>query len=273
MSRFADLHIHTYYSDSSSSPQEVIEQAVQAGLHCIAITDHDTIDGVRPTMEIALNFDIEVVPALELSSHIDGKDVDILGYFVDIDNEVFVRQLNIIQQARLNRIDEIIIKLNGLGIKDINAQEVCALSHSNSVGRPHVAMILQKNGVVSSLQMAFEKYLGQGAPAYVPKFKQTPQEAVEVIRKAGGVAVLAHPMLTNVDEQIPSLVRAGLGGIEVFYPNVSPTVVNFYKGIAQKHKIIPTGGSDAHGAIKPYTFIGKIKLPYEYVEELKKRRG
>lgn len=267
--RWADLHIHTFFSDSTSSPQEVITQAQACGLSCIAITDHDTVDGIMPTMSAAQPYNIEVIPAIELSSEIEGKDVHVLGYFIDYTNAELIRKLSVMQNTRGERMREMIDKLKGLGIANITFEEVSALAESDSVGRPHLATILREKGWVKNNQEAFNKYLADGAPANVPKYKQSPFEAIKLIKESGGIAVLAHPMLTKVDEHIAQLVEAGLGGLEVYYPNVSQTLIRFYEGLVRKYQILATGGSDAHGAVKKHTFIGKIKIPYTLVEKLK----
>lgn len=269
MKRLADLHIHTHFSDSTSSPAEVIEQAHENGLDCIAITDHDTVDGVQPAVEAAGTYGIEVLPGIELSSEINGKDVHILGYLLDCEQGEFVGQIRHIQNARVERMREMIGKLKAMGVDDITLKEVCALAQSDSVGRPHLATVLREKGWVKSHQTAFDKFLAEDAPAYVPKFKQTPYEAIALIRKAGGVAVLAHPMLTRVDELIPGFVEAGLGGLEVYYPNNTEHVIRFYEGLAKKYRLVATGGSDAHGSVKKHTYIGKLKIPYALVEKLK----
>ena len=266
---FADLHIHTYYSDSTASPQEVIDEARNIGLGCIAITDHDTVDGLLPTIEEGKKHNIEVLTGIELSSEINGRDVHILGYLFDLNDQFFYSQLELMQDSRIERMKGMIKKLEDLGIKGISLEEVCALSESKSVGRPHLAKILMDKGKVSSMKQAFDRYLAEGAPAYVSKYKQSPYEAIDLIRKAGVVSVLAHPMLTQIDELIPSLVEHGLSGLEVYYPNCSENIIFFYSRIAQKHKLIMTGGSDAHGKAKKNTHIGRVKVPYECVEQLK----
>lgn len=270
MTRFADLHIHTYYSDSTSSPQEVVQEALQNKLTCIAITDHDTVDGIVPTRQEAQASGLEVINGIELSSEIQGKDVHILGYCFN-DESPLVSALGKFQQARVERIGEMIEKLKGLGIDNITLEEVCRLTKSKSVGRPHLAAVLKEKKWVNDIGQAFDKYLAEDAPAYVAKYKISPVEAVELIRQSGGVAVMAHPMFTNKDEIIPSLVRAGMGGLEVYYPNCSEAVINHYAGLARKHNLIMTGGSDAHGKIKSHTYIGKKQIPYEVVEQLKER--
>jgi len=273
MEKQADLHIHTHYSDSTSSPEEVIEQAHQQGLSCIAITDHDTIDGIQPTVESARKYDIEVIAGVELSTESNGKDIHMLGYLFDYKNQELFDKLRVVQNTRIGRMEKMIEKLKEFGINDIGMEEVCSLVKSDSVGRPHLAHVLLEKGHVNSIQMAFNKYLADGAPVYVAKYKQSPFEAIELIKKYGGISVLAHPMVTGVDELIPSFVEAGLGGMEVYYPNNTKSITNFYTNIAKKHNLVMTGGSDAHGEAKKHTFVGHVKIPYDLVEELKKQVG
>lgn len=270
MTKSADLHIHTYCSDGTMSPQEVVQEAVRIGLNAISITDHDTIDGIAPAIEAARGQDLEIVPGIELSTEVNGKDVHMLGYLFNWQDSSLVAQLEIMQNARVERMKKMIEKLTALGVRDISFEEVSASARTKSLGRPHLAAMLVKKGVVSSMKDAFEKFLGEGAAAYAPKFKQAPHEAIRLIKSLGGVAVLAHPMLTNVDELIPGFVQAGLGGLEVYYPNCSDNVMQFYRNLAQKYKLLMTGGSDAHGEAKRHTFIGKLRIPYDLVDEMKK---
>jgi len=268
--KFADLHIHTHYSDSSLSPTEVVQEALENGLSCIGIADHDTLEGIDHVKKAAEGHDLEVLDGIELSSESHNQEIHILGYLFDAHSDFFHEQLIKMQQARIERMKLMIEKLLKVGVNNISLEEVSDLTKSDALGRMHLAMILQRKGWVKTPQQAFDKYLGEGECAYVKKFEQTPQEAIKLIREAGGVAVMAHPMATQRDEIIPSLVKAGLQGIEAFYPNCSPLVTEYYVNIAKKHHLVLTGGSDSHGAGKLNTFIGKMKIPYELVEELKK---
>jgi 3',5'-nucleoside bisphosphate phosphatase len=166
MTKWADLHIHTYYSDSTSSPEEVVGEAVAAGLSCIAITDHDVVDAIEPAMAAARAHDLEIIPGIELSSEINGKDIHILGYGFNYKKSPLVDKLKDIQQARLDRMAKMIEKLKTLGINNITMEEVCAKTKSNAVGRPHLATALKEKGWVKSIKAAFDKYIGEGAPAY-----------------------------------------------------------------------------------------------------------
>jgi predicted metal-dependent phosphoesterase TrpH len=268
MEKWADLHIHTYFSDGTSSPQEVLQQASSCGLSAIAITDHDTIEGILPTQHIADTYNIEVISGIEFSTEINGRDVHLLGYLFDPEHPYLTEKLVAIQNMRIQRMKEMIVKLKNLGVADIDFEEVAALTKS-AVGRPHLAAVLMKKGKVSSIREAFDKYLHEGGLAYVDKFRQTPFEAIELMKQVGGVSVLAHPMVTLIDELIPQLAQAGLTGIEAHYPNSSKDVVEFYNRLAEKNNLLVTGGSDAHGEAKRNTYIGRLKIPYELVEKLK----
>jgi 3',5'-nucleoside bisphosphate phosphatase len=272
MNGTADLHIHTYFSDSTSSPQEVVDDALKAGLACIAITDHDIVEGVSPTIEAACSHDLEVVPGIELSSEIENCDIHILGYFIDYQKGPLFEKIDVFLDARMERMKTMILNLKGVGVNNIEFEEVCALTKSRAVGRAHLAVLLQQKGWVSNIKSAFEKYLGPGCPGYAPKYKQTPFEAIELIRSSGGVAVMAHPMLTQKDELIPRFAAAGLKGLEVYYPNCMDTVTQFYERIAQKNNLIATGGSDAHGKAKSYTYVGKKTVPLDVVEQLRQAK-
>lgn len=269
MSKFADLHIHTFYSDSTSSPEEVVNEALDAKLSCIAITDHDTIDGIEPTMNLAKARGLEVLTGVELSTEVDGKDIHLLAYCFDPRNPALLSVIAQAQDGRVERMRQMIAKLKTLGVNNIEFDEVSALAHSRSLGRPHLATMLKEKGWVSDLSQAFHKYIGEEAPAYVSKFKLSPFDAIKLVRDAGGVTVLAHPMITNRDELLPAFVEAGLQGIEVYYPNYPPISIEYYEKLARKYNLVMTGGSDAHGKAKTNTYIGRAKIPYELVEKLK----
>ncbi len=167
MTRLADLHIHTLHSDSTLSPNEVIEQAYQNGLRCVGITDHDILDGIHPVMAEARKYGLEVIPGVELSCDMNGREVHILGYLFDCTHEPLMDRLKTIQDARAERMKAMIAKLKSLGIEGIQFEEVAALAKTKAMGRPHLAMILQKKGIVSDIKGAFDRYLAQGAAAYV----------------------------------------------------------------------------------------------------------
>lgn len=269
MTKLADLHIHTTCSDSTQTPEEVVVAAHEAGLSCIAIADHDTVDGIEPAIEAGQKYDIEVIPAIELSTEINKKDVHMLGYLLDYTNKEFCEVIDKVQHSRIGRMHDMINKLKELGVDNISFEEVEKMAGTKSLGRPHLAHFLVEKGWVKNRQEAFHKYLAEGQPVCVPKFKISPFEGIELIAKAGGIPVLAHPKFSEIDEHIPALVEAGLGGLEVYYPNTPPELVRFYEGIVEKHGMVATGGSDAHGDNKRHTYIGRMNVPYELVEKLK----
>jgi predicted metal-dependent phosphoesterase TrpH len=269
MEKWADLHIHTFYSDSTSSPQEVLKQAFDCNINCIAITDHDTIEGVLPTQELSVEYGIEVIPGIEFSTDWQGRDVHMLAYLYDMHHPMFIERLKYIQDMRVERMKKMIQKLKDLYNIEVDFEEVAALTKSRSVGRLHLATILLKKNRVGSIKEAFDKFLADSSPVYVADFKPTPFEIIELVREAGGLSVLAHPMVTNVDELISPLASAGLNGLEVYYPNTGENMVEHYSKLADKYNLIKTGGSDAHGQAKRNTFIGRLKIPYDIVEHLK----
>lgn len=273
MSSWADLHLHSYFSDGSNSPEEIILKAKQKELAAIALTDHDSIDGVGLAIDAGQAAGIEVIPALEFSAELESRDIHILGYFIDTRHPQLLERLSCFQTVRQERIAKMIQNLKKEGIENISYEEVRSLTRSGAVGRMHLALLMHKKGWTKSIPDAFERYIGEECQAYEPKYKQTPMEAIELIRRVGGIAVLAHPMVTQRDEIIPQLVEAGLGGIEACYPNCPETVTEFYKKLAKKHDLALTGGSDSHGQVRNYNYVGKVKIPYEWVEDLRQRIG
>jgi predicted metal-dependent phosphoesterase TrpH len=271
VSRFADLHIHTYYSDSTASPEEVIIEAKRKGLDCIAITDHDTLEAMASALAVAEEHGLELICGIELSTQMNSRDVHMLGYGMDTQDSSLLKHLQCFRASRIERMSMMIDKLKQMGINDITLEDVCAQTCSDAVGRPHLARLLIERKWVGSVSEAFLKYLGEGCPAFVPKWELDPGDAIRLIHDAGGVAVMAHPMLTNRDEIIAPLVKAGLDGLEVYYPRNTATITAYYEGLAEKHGLLRTGGSDAHGENKKNTFIGRIRIPYELVERLKER--
>ncbi|MFT5387393.1 MAG: putative metal-dependent phosphoesterase TrpH [Lysobacterales bacterium] len=270
MSKFADLHIHTSCSDGTQTPEEVVAMAHDKGFSCIAIADHDTVDAIKPAIIAARAYDMEVIPAIELSTVTNKKDVHILGYLFDYEDEDFLKVVGDVQRSRTGRMHDMIERLNALGIDNITFEEVSNFAETKSLGRPHLAKFLVEKGWVKSNQEAFDKYLAEGQPACVPKFNISTVDGIRAINKAGGIAVLAHPRASKVDEHIPKYVEAGLGGLEIYYPNTPRELIRHYEGLVKKHGLVATGGSDAHGAAKKHTYIGRMKVDYIHVERLKK---
>jgi len=266
--KFADLHLHTQFSDGTFTPEELVLHAQKHGLSCIALTDHDSVEGCARAGAAAANVMMEFIAGAELTAEHADTEVHVLGYFLDTHNAVLLERIGKFQADRQNRISEMCAALNKLGIP-LKAEAVFALANCKSPGRPHVARALVKEKLIGNLDEAFERYLKKGRPAWVPKTKMSALESVELIHQAGGLAVMAHPGLNRTDEIIPDLVAAGLDGIECFHTKHSTVMAERYLEIAEKHNLLVTGGSDCHGFSKKAPLIGTVKLPYEHVERLK----
>ena len=214
--KYADLHLHTFYSDSTFSPEEVIETANKVGLKAIAICDHDCIDGIPQCIELAKKYNIEIIPGVELTVEKEDSEIHILGYFIDWKASWFREKIKTMQQGRVNRMYKMLELLKKKGI-DIDPEEVFKLSDKGSVGRLHLALAMLKARKINYLQEAFNMYIGYLKPCYVRHIKFTPKEAMEMILKAGGVPVLAHPKVMGKDEFIKEFTKYGLKGIEVYH--------------------------------------------------------
>ena len=269
MKKYVDLHVHTVHSDSTLSPREVVDLAHQKGLAAISITDHDCIDAIAPAIECAKKYDIEIIPGVELTAEEGNLEIHILGYFIDWKSEWFAKKLVEIRTARKNRIYEMTAKLKSAGV-NIDPDKVFKLSGPGSVGRLHLAMVLYNEGHTSSISGAFRKYIGNNAPCYVRKFRLTPKEAIDMIIKLGGIPVLAHPRTLGRDDLILEMAEKGLKGIEVYHTEHPNNVTLHYEDVALENGLLVTGGSDCHGAGKGYVLLGRIKVPYRVVENLKK---
>ena len=269
--KFADLHLHTQFSDGTFTPEELAERAYKLGFGTIALTDHDTVEGCARAAFACAAAGMDFIPGSELTAEHEDTEVHILGYFLDTENPALLTRLSKFQAVRQNRIHEMVAALNKLGIP-LKAESVFALANCKSPGRPHVARTLVKEKLIGNLDEAFEKYLKKGRPAWVPKTKMSALEAVELIHQAGGLAVIAHPGLNRTDEIIPDLVAAGMDGIECFHTKHSTVMSERYLEIADKYHLLVTGGSDCHGYSKKAPLIGTVKLPYEHVEQMKVAR-
>ena len=265
--KFADLHLHTLFSDGTYTPEELVLQAQQNGLAAIAVTDHDTVEGCARAAAACAKVGIDFIPGSELTSEHRDVEVHILAYFVDTTNSDLLTEMAKFQSVRQNRIREMCAALNQLGI-GLQAEAVFALANCQSPGRPHVARALVRGKYCGSMDEAFDRFLKKDRPAFVPKFKMSCGHAIELIHKAGGLAVMAHPILNRTDEIIPEVVDTGLDGIECFHTKQNATASQRYMDIAKKYNLLITGGSDCHGMSKGRPLIGTVKLPYEHVERL-----
>jgi 3',5'-nucleoside bisphosphate phosphatase len=270
--KFADLHLHTFFSDGTYSPSELIRQAERAGLSALAVVDHDTVEGIPSLIESARICGIEVLPGIELTAQYERLEVHILGYLFDYENQALLQQLESLRKIRVERVYKIAEKLRGIGVP-LDPAVVFSLSGSGTVGRLHVARALVKEKLVSCIEQAFKKYIGDRSPAYVSGFKLSPQEAVTLIKEAGGIPVLAHPYTITNDDVLLKIITCGIMGLEVHYPEHSQAMVNFYLRLAQQYRLLVTGGSDCHGNAKSEVRIGSMKIPYDLVEKLKQAKA
>ncbi len=264
-----DLHIHSWFSDGTQPPKEIVEIAAGLGLSAIAISDHDAVEGLQEASVAASPVGLQMVPAVELCARDDSAEIHMLGYFIDPANGPLLETLERLRQGRVERLYKMAALLGGLGVP-VDPDKVIELAGRGSVGRLHLADYLVREGITYSTGQAFQRYLAEGESAYVPSPRLDVSEAVSLIHSAGGVAVLAHPGVTAHDDLIPTLVKLGVDGIEAFHPKHDDVLSNFYSSIAAKHGLLVTGGSDSHGR-KDIESIGRVTVPHSCVDELRKR--
>ena len=266
---WADLHIHTTWSDGVFSPEYMVQRAGEAGLRAIAITDHDAIRGIDEGFETGRKIGLEVIPGIELSTFNGIHDVHILGYFFDAHHPDILQYVHYFQEERIKRARKIIDRLRKMGVR-LNAEVVIASAGHGAVGRPHIADALMEEGFVLSYNEAFYKYIGDGKPAFVEKPKILPAEGIRIIHKAGGLAFLAHPGMDLSDDEIVQVVKQGLDGIEILHPKHSDEKVNDFYEFANNNHLLVSGGSDCHGNRKGEMMMGKFNVPYKFILEMKK---
>ncbi len=276
MSRL-DLHLHTTHSDGSCTPTEVVGLAHQAGVTALAITDHDITTGLVEASAAGEALGIEVIPGVEVSSILGNSELHILGYFLDWQDTRLNERLKTLRDSRHRRNPKIVERLQSLGI-DLTYDEVRALAGSDSVGRPHIARALMDKGVVTSAKEAFDRFLADGKPAYVPRDLPSPAEAIHWIKAARGLAVLAHPTWVRcTDQSLIELVRQlkadGLDGVEVYYSTHAARQTREYLSLAQQLGLLVTGGSDFHGLTKPDIEVGigkgSLHIPTSLLPKMK----
>lgn len=267
---FADLHLHTSFSDGTYSPEELAAEGKRFNLGVLSLTDHDTMEGC-PRMAVACEkLGIEFVPGSELTAEQDDYELHLLGYYLDINCQKLTKSLAEFQTARQERIREMVARIKQLGVP-IDAEDVFRIANCQSPGRPHVGRALVEKGVCKTLDEAFERFLKKGRAGWVPKFRISAPDAIKLIHEAGGVAVMAHPGLNRSDDMIPELVAAGMDGIECFHTKHSTSVSQHYLMMAEQMNLLITGGSDCHGMNKGKPLIGSIRLPYSNVVLLRQR--
>ena len=265
---FADLHLHTTFSDGTYTPEELAAHARRHELSAIALTDHDTVEGCARAAAACAAYGIEFIPGTELTAEWNGNEVHLLGYFLDTSNSRLLAEMAKFQEVRQTRIVEMVRRINALNIP-LAVESVFAIANCRSPGRPHVGRALVQEGFCRSMDEAFDRFLKKGKPAWVPKFKTSGAEAIDLIHAAGGLAVMAHPGLNRTDEIVPELAAAGLDGLECFHTKHSPADSRRYLEMAARHDLLMTGGSDCHGLSKGKPLIGSVKIPYEHVARLK----
>ncbi len=274
---FIDLHVHTTASDGTMTPAEAVFHAARSGLRAVAITDHDTVDGLAEALQAGIKAGTEVVPGVEIGVDFPGE-MHILGYYIDHENGRLTRELAGLRESRNLRNPRMAARLRELGF-DITMEEVARAAGGLVVGRPHFAEVLRKKGYVKSTEEAFHLYLGAGKPAYVKKDKISPRQGIEMIATAGGIPVLAHPHHLRVGgrEEFEALVRElreyGLRGIEAYYTTHTAAETAYYCAVAAGNGLLVTGGSDFHGSNKPEIRIGKgtggLAVRYDLLSKMK----
>ena len=265
-----DLHTHTTASDGTLSPRELVRAAARRGVRVLAVTDHDSTDGLRDALaEAEQHRPLTIVPGLEINCDVPGAEVHVLGYLVDHEAAWFQDFLRAQRAERVARVRRIAARLAELGLP-IDPAEVFAIVKEGSAGRPHVAQVMVQRGYVKSVREAFDRYLHVNGPANVPRKRLTPAEAVRIIRRARGVPVFAHPGLADRDALIPELVEAGLMGIEAIYAEHSAAQTAHYQDLCRRHGLVATGGSDYHGERSGRTNpLGHPPVPMSVYVELK----
>ncbi len=272
-----DLHVHSTKSDGSCTPSELVSNAISKGLSAFALTDHDTIAGIEEAIEAAKGLPLEVIPGIEFSTEYEGRDIHMLGLFIDYKNPHFIQYLQQFQDSRTLRNQKMCAKLREYNI-DITYEDLMNFFPNAVITRAHYAQYLLHHNYVKSLAEAFDRYVGDYAPCFLPREKVSPIEAIDIIKQAGGIPVLAHPVLYHFsDRKLETLVKElsehGLVGIEAVYSTYATAEEREMRHLGSKYNLLISGGSDFHGNAKPNlqlgTGYGKLFIPYEILEKLK----
>jgi predicted metal-dependent phosphoesterase TrpH len=270
-----DLHTHTTASDGTYAPADLVREAVRRGVRVLAVTDHDSVEGVVPALLTAASGPpIEIVAGIEINTDDPGGEIHVLGYFLDHEAAWLRDLLREFRGERATRVHRMADRLRELGYP-IDVEEVFALVQEGSAGRPHVAQVMVRRGHVGTVREAFDRFLAAGKPGYVPHRKVTPREACEIIRRAGGLAVVAHPGFhADPEAMVKTLAGTGLlDGVECYYAEHSPELTARLLGLCRELDLAPTGGSDFHGPKVRAATLGQPPVPWEAWEALRRRAG
>lgn len=279
--KIVDLHTHTTESDGSFTPEELMREAKRVGLSAIAITDHDSISGIKKAAPLAEELGIELIPGVELSTDYNGKEVHVVGLYVNIEDEYFLGKIKEFKENRDSRNAIMVENLQKEGF-DITMEALTAENPDCVITRANIARFLYEHGMIPTIQTAFEKYIGDNCKCYVNRFKITPMDGVRLIKEAGGTAILAHPLLyhmsdSTLQKMVAEMKEAGLDGIEAVYCTYTPAEERQMKQFAKENGLLISGGSDFHGTTKPKlnlaTGYGKLHIPYEILETIKASRN
>ncbi len=270
MKQYVDLHMHTNLSDGVCTPAELLEIIRSKNLTAFSVTDHDTFEGLIAVQALLTEDDPELVTGVELSVSIHDDDLHMLAYGFDTTDSEFGDALSEFQRRRTARGRQIVEKLNAMGV-DISYEDVQQQAQGTVIGRPHIAQAMHVQQHVKTYEEAFERYIRNGGPAYVPKVNFLPQRAIELIHHAGGLAFLAHPAIDDNIKHLDTLIGLGLDGIEIYHPSHKNSDTDRFKHMAEQHRLLTSGGSDYHGREGRYGAIGSQKVPYACLERMKER--
>jgi len=264
---FCDLHIHSFYSDGTYSPFQIVEKAKEQNLSAISITDHDEIQAIQIAKSFVKDREPIIISGVELSAIYKQTEIHILGYLFDEFDKKITSKLGEMREYRRNRARNILLKLEDFGFH-INYENIDRLAGNGAVGRPHIARAMLETGHLSNYKEAFTKYIGNGKPCNSPKYRLSPAEAISLIKESAGVPILAHPGNIGNDEIVNELLNFDFGGIEVWHPDHSSKLTNHYLSITKKKNLVATGGSDNHGSITTKSPIGGIAVDSSVVDAL-----
>ena len=265
----ADLHTHSFCSDGLRTPTQAAEEAREAGLQALSLTDHDTVEGIDEAIDAGSQMGLQVVPGAELSAHVKDREVHILAYCLEWKSSRLLAYLRQLGQQRYDRGAAIVDRLNHLGL-ELTLDDVLRESSGGSLGRPHIASAMVNQGLVSSKDEAFDQYLGDRSPAFEPKPYMAASDVIDLIHTVKGVAVLAHPGKSLSELVIEQLVEVGLDGVEVFHPAHHAPQIEHYSKLATRYGLLQSGGSDSHGDADG-SRIGDYGIGFEAVEAMRER--